>query len=227
MNYLDRVWNIIITSFWPILKAGISVTLPLAIVAFILGLLLGIITALGRMSKIKLLKFVFSTYVWIFRGTPLLVQLFIVFYGLPKVGLQLSAYAAAIITLSLNVGAFCSETIRASILSIPNGQWEAAYSIGMTKKQILYRIIMPQAARVSLPPLSNTFIGLVKETSLVANITIVELFMVSQRIAARTYEPLILYTMAAVVYLLFSTVLTYLQTKLEQRTSRHIRKQVN
>lgn len=222
---MERTIEIIASSFWPILRAGLVVTIPLAIISFALGLVIAVVTALVRISSMKLLKVLCSGYVWIFRGTPLLVQLYIIFYGLPKAGIQLpSAWAAAILALSLNVGAFCSETIRAAILSIPRGQWEAAYAIGMKKSTVLRRIIMPQAARVSLPPLSNTFISLVKETSLVANITIVELFMVSQRIAARTYEPLLLYCMAAVVYLMFSTVLTFLQGKLETATSKHIRK---
>lgn len=221
---MDRVIDIIVTSFWPILKAGLCVTLPLALISFVVGLAVAVVTALVRISALRPLKLLFAGYVWVFRGTPLLVQLFIVFYGLPKAGIQLEAWTAAILTLSLNVGAFCSETIRAAILSIPRGQWEAAYTIGMTKPMVLWRIIMPQAARVSLPPLSNTFISLVKETSLVANITIIELFMVSQRIASRTYEPLLLYSIAAVVYLLFSTVLTCAQSKLEAATSKHIRK---
>lgn len=221
---MERKFEIVASSFWPILKAGLLVTIPLSISAFILGLLLAVVTALVRISNVKPLKGIFSFYVWVFRGTPLLVQLFITFYGLPKLGLQLQALTAAVLTLSLNVGAFASETIRAAILSIPRGQWEAAYTIGMSKRMVLWRIIMPQAARVSLPPLSNTFISLVKDTSLVANITIVELFMVSQRIAARIFEPLLLYCMAAAVYLLFSTVLTCLQGKLEAAVSKHIRK---
>ena len=221
---MERTIEIITTSAWPILKAGLLVTLPLALIAFAIGLAIAVITALARISSIKPLSFLVSIYVWVFRGTPLLVQLFIVFYGLPKAGLQLDSWTAAILALSLNVGAFCSETVRAAILSISRGQWEAAQALGMNRTLILRRIILPQAARVSLPPLSNTFISLVKETSLVSSITIADMFMVSQRIAARTYDPLLLYSFAALVYLLFSTALTALQSKLEAVTSKHIRK---
>ena len=149
-------------------------------------------------------------YVWIFRGTPLLVQLFLIFYGLPSVGILLDAFPAALIGFTLNVGAYTSEIIRAVIASVPKGQWEAAYSIGMTWSQAMRRTILPQAARVAVPPLSNTFISLVKDTSLAAAITVPELFQAAQRIVATTYEPLILYIEAALIYLVLSSVLSAL-----------------
>ncbi len=150
------------------------------------------------------------------------MQLFIVFYGLPAVGITLETWTAAVIAFSLNVGAYASESVRASILSVPRGQWEAAMSLGMTQAQILRRIIAPQAVRISLPPLSNTFIGLVKDTSLAASITMVDMFMVAQRIAARTFEPLLLYVLAALIYLAVCTALTWLQAKLEKSVSRYV-----
>ncbi|WP_229203789.1 amino acid ABC transporter permease [Campylobacter anatolicus] len=206
----------------PIMIAGAKITIPLTLASFSLGLIIAIITALARLSPLKPLNFIFGIYVWIFRGTPLLVQLFIVFFGLPAVGITLDVWTAAIIAFSLNVGAYASEAVRAAILSVPQGQWEAAASLGMSKGMILRRIIAPQAARISLPPLSNTFISLVKDTSLAASITMVDMFMVAQRIAARTFEPLLLYVLVAVVYLIICTFLTYLQAILEKRFSRHI-----
>jgi cystine transport system permease protein len=173
-----------------------------------------------RLSKVKVLQKISACYVWVFRGTPLLVQLYIVFFGLPSVGIRLGAVASAIAAFSLNVGAYCSETIRASILAIQKGQWEAAYSLSMTKWQALRRIIAPQSFSIALPPLSNTFISLVKDTSLAANITIAEMFQTTQRIAARTYEPMLLYCLAALIYLAFSTVLTVLQGKMEKALSK-------
>ena len=204
------------------LVALAKVTIPLTLISFACGLTIAIVTAIARLRGVKILRLIFGAYVWIFRGTPLLVQLFIVFYGLPAVGVTLETWTAAVIAFSLNVGAYASESVRASILSVPRGQWEAAMSLGMTQAQILRRIIAPQAVRISLPPLSNTFIGLVKDTSLAASITIVDMFMVAQRIAARTFEPLLLYVLAALIYLAVCTALTWLQAKLEKSVSRYV-----
>ena len=125
-------------------------------------------------------------------------------------------------TFSLNTGAYASETIRGALLSIPDSQWDAAYSIGMTYRQVLFRIVFPQALRVALPPLSNSFIGLVKDTSLASSITIVEMFMVSQQIASNNYQPLLMYSIVAAIYALFCTVLSILQHYLEKWTSRYV-----
>ena len=159
-------------------------------------------------------------YVWILRGTPLLVQLFIIFYGLPSAGIVLDPFPAALIGFTLNIGAYTSEIIRAVIGSVPKGQWEAAYSIGMTWGQAMRRTILPQAARVAVPPLSNTFISLVKDTSLAAAITLPELFRAAQRVVATSYEPMILYIEAALIYLVLSSVLSVLQARLEKRLGR-------
>jgi cystine transport system permease protein len=202
------------------LKAGLLLTMPMTIAAFAVGLVIASVTAAMRLSKVKVLQKTAAAYVWIFRGTPLLVQLYIVFFGLPGIGIKLAAIPSAIAAFSLNVGAYCSESIRASILAIPKGQWEAAYSLSMTKWQTLRLIIAPQSFAIALPPLSNTFISLVKDTSLAANITIAEMFQTTQRIAARTYEPMLLYCLAAMIYLAFSTVLTVLQGKMETAFSK-------
>ncbi|MFD1198799.1 amino acid ABC transporter permease [Brucella gallinifaecis] len=204
-----------------LLWAGLKFTIPLTILSFIFGLSLGLLTALVRLFAPVWLSFVARFYVWIFRGTPMLVQLFVIFYGLPSAGIYLDAFTAAIIGFSLNVGAYSSEVIRAVISSVPKGQWEAAYSIGMSWRQALIRTILPQAARTAVPPLSNTFISLVKDTSLAAAITVPELFQSAQRIVATTYEPLVLYIEAALIYLALSTVLSNLQGRLEKRFRRY------
>nr|WP_297996480.1 amino acid ABC transporter permease [uncultured Campylobacter sp.] len=222
MDRINRIIEILSSSTLPMLVALAKVTIPLTLISFACGLAIAIITAIARLSGVKILRLIFGAYVWIFRGTPLLVQLFIVFYGLPAVGITLETWTAAVIAFSLNVGAYASESVRASILSVPRGQWEAAMSLGMTQAQILRRIIAPQAVRISLPPLSNTFIGLVKDTSLAASITMVDMFMVAQRIAARTFEPLLLYVLAALIYLAVCTALTWLQAKLEKSVSRYV-----
>jgi cystine transport system permease protein len=208
-------------SLWPLLYAGLVFTVPLTLASFAIGIVVAFIVALVRLFGPRWAVACVRFYVWLFRGSPLLVQLFVIFYGLPNVGIVLDPLTAAIIGFSLNVGAYNSEVIRGVIESIPKGQWEAAYSMGMTRQQALRRAILPQAARVALPPLSNSFIALVKDTSLAAVLTVPEVFQAAQRIASVTYEPLILYTEAALVYLVFSSVLSSAQVRLERKFGRH------
>ena len=228
------MWEIIKTSLPQLLAAGFKYTIPLAIISFFFGLIIALVTALIRLSRQRgafmILKWIASFYVWLFRSTPLLVQLFIVFFGLPYLrikgvlphGIKLEPFTAGIITFSLNTGAYASETIRAAISSVPTGQWEAGAAIGMTRLQILWRIILPKALRVALPPLSNSFISLVKDTSLAASITIMEMFAVSQQIAAENYQPLLMYTLVAMVYAVFTTILSYFQGYLERVVDRQV-----
>ncbi|MFM5074525.1 amino acid ABC transporter permease [Aeromonas hydrophila] len=206
-----------IDSFWPLLSAGLIFTVPLTLITFVLGIVLGLSVALARLYGPAPLVMLVRFYVWLIRGTPLLVQLFLIFYGLPSAGIVLDAFTAAVIGFTLNIGAYSSEIIRVTLAAIPKGQWEAAYSIGMNWPQVMWRVILPQAARIAVPPLSNTFISLVKDTSLAAAVTVPELFQAAQRLASVTYEPLILYVETALIYLLFSSVLSTLQDKLEQR----------
>lgn len=208
----DRLWQILLDSFSQILIPGLLVTIPLTILSFVFGLLIAVFTALVQIARIPVLKQLARFYIWLIRGTPLLVQLYVIFYGLPSLGLVLDAFPSAVFVFSINTGAYAAETIRASIESVPKGQLEAGYCVGMTFSQTMRRIVLPQAFRVAFPPLSNSLISLVKDTSLVANITVLEMFMVTQQIAARTYEPFALYCEVGLIYLLFSTVLTKLQS---------------
>ena len=159
----------------------------------------------------KPIRIIVRFIIWVVRGTPLLVQLFVVFYGLPDVGILLDPFPAAVLVFAVNEGAYCAETMRAALESVPVGQIEAGYCVGMRYMQIMRRIVLPQALRTAFPPLSNSLIAMVKDTSLASNITVMEMFMATQRIAARTYEMLPLYCEVAVVYLMFSTVLTFVQ----------------
>ena len=213
----ERIIELLINSFGQIFMQGLIVTIPLTIISFTLGLIIALITALVQIADLKVLKQLARFYVWIFRGTPLLVQLYIVFYGLPALGIIIDAWPSAIIVFSLNTGAYASETIRAAIEAVPGGQMEAGLCVGMNYFQIMYRIIIPQALRTAFPPLSNSLIGLVKDTSLAASITVVDMFLVAQRVAAQTYETFALYMEVALVYLIFCTVLTKLQTVMEKR----------
>jgi len=226
------MWDTIVKSTPEIVGAGIKYSIPLALISFVIAMVIAVATALARTTEpkgsgfakacFKVLRWIISFYIWLFRSTPLLVQLFIVFFGLPSVGIQLDAFTAGIITFSLNTGAYCSESVRGAIISIPKSQWEAAYAIGMSYPQVLFRIIFPQAMRVAIPPLSNSFIGLVKDTSLASSITILEMFTVSQQIAAKNYEPMLMYCMVAVYYAVFCSILSIGQYYLEKYTSRYI-----
>ncbi|MDB5589301.1 MAG: yecS 4 [Devosia sp.] len=213
--------DLMLTSLLPLLRAGILFTVPLTLLSFALGLAVGFIAAITRLFGPAPLSAIVKFYVWVIRGTPLLVQLFLIFYGLPSIGIVLDAFPAALIGFTLNVGAYTSEIIRAVITAVPKGQWEAAFSIGMTWPQAMRRTILPQASRIAVPPLSNTFIALIKDTSLAAAVTVPELFQAGQRIVATTYEPLIIYIEVAIIYLALSSVLSTLQTRLEKRLSRY------
>lgn len=207
----------ILDSFPKILLPGLTATIPLTIISFSLALVIAVVAALVQFANIQGLKQIARFYIWIFRGTPLLVQLFVVFFGLSRVGIVLDPFPAAVIVFSLNEGAYCAETIRAALESVPKGQLEAGLCAGLSYLQTIFRIVLPQAMRTAFPPLSNSLISMVKDTSLAANITVTEMFMVTQRIVARTYEPLLLYLEVGLIYLIFSTVLTKLQAVGEKK----------
>ncbi len=217
-NYMNsRLFSLLVDSFWKILLPGLKMTIPLTALAFTFALIIGIVVALIQYANIKGLKQLVRFYIWIMRGTPLLVQLYVVFYGLPKLGIMINPFPAAVLVFSLCEGAYTAEIMRSAFESVPQGQMEAGYCVGMSYLQIIWRIILPQAFRTAFPPLSNSLIAMVKETSLAANITVTEMFMATQRIVARTYEPLALYIEVAFIYLMFSTILTKLQRVGEKR----------
>lgn len=212
-------------SFPKILLPGLTRTIPLTVVSFSIAMVIAVLTAMAQYAKVPVLSQIIRFYIWIFRGTPLLVQLFVVFYGLPKVGILIDPFPAAVIVFSLNEGAYDSETVRAALESVPIGQMEAGTCVGMTYMQIMRRIILPQAMRTAFPSLSNSLIAMVKSTSLAANITVTEMFMTTQRIVARTYEPLLLYLEVGLIYLIFSTLLTFLQGWGEKKLGAYMKKE--
>ena len=205
----------------PFLLKGAVYTVVLSLGGMFFGLLLGFLLALARLYGFTPLRWLARVYVSFFRGTPLLVQLFMIYYGLPQLGIQLEPLPAALIGFSLNMAAYTSEILRAAIASIDKGQWEAAASIGMSRSQTLVRAILPQAARTALPPLGNSFISLVKDTALAATIQVPELFRQAQLITARTFEIFTLYLAAALIYWLLASVLAHFQARLEARVNRH------
>ncbi|MCF0128991.1 MAG: amino acid ABC transporter permease [Pseudobutyrivibrio sp.] len=215
----QRLIDILLTSFPQLFKAAIGVTIPVTLGAFALSLVLGLLLAVAQVAKIPGLAQLSRFYIWIFRGTPVIVQLFIIFFGLPYVGIIVPAIPAAIIGFGLNLAAYNAESIRAAINAIPIGQTEAAYVVGLSYPQLMWHVVLPQAARVAFPSLWNNLISLVKDTSLAASITVAEMFTRAQQVAARTYEPLAMYLEAAFIYLMICTVLTWLQRAIERKLS--------
>jgi His/Glu/Gln/Arg/opine family amino acid ABC transporter permease subunit len=215
-------WTLIGENLWPLAKAAITKTIPLTIISFVIGLAIALVVALARLSPNLILQNVARFYISIIRGTPLLVQLFIVFFALPELGVKIDPFPAAVIAFSLNVGGYAAEIIRGAIQSIPKGQWEAAETIGLNYTGALRRIILPQAARVAVPPLSNTLISLVKDTSLASTILVTELLRTAQIAAAPTFEFFALYGTAAVYYWVICLVLSFGQSRLEHRLERYV-----
>lgn len=206
----------------PFLLKGAIWTIVLSLGGMFFGMLMGFGLALVRLYAIAPLGWLARVYISFFRGTPLLVQLFVIYFGLPELGLQLEPLTAALIGFSLNMAAYVAEIMRAAIASIDRGQWEAAASIGMSKSQTMLRTILPQAMRTALPPLGNSFISLVKDTALAATIQVPELFRQAQLITARTFEIFSLYLAAALLYWVLASLLSTLQNRLERHYGRHI-----
>ena len=216
----ERLAEILISSFPRLVLYCFKATIPLTVCIYALSLVLAFALALIQVQNVRILKQLARVYVWVFRGTPLIVQMYIIFFGLPSLGITLDAFPSAVIAFSLNYAAYMSETIRAAIQSVPEGQWEAGYMIGLSSGQIMMRVILP------FPTLFSSLIGLTKDSSLAASITVVEVFKTAQQIAARTFEPFALYCEVALVYLLLNTVLTLLQGVLEKRLAWNTPKQI-
>ena len=207
----DRIIGILQEALGKILIASVEVTIPLTVFGFALAMVVALFMALVQYANIKVLKQFARFYIWIFRGTPLLVQLFLAYFGLPKLGIVMGAFPCALLVLGLNEGAYCAETLRSALESVSEGQIEAGYCVGMNYIQIMWHVVLPQAFRTAFPPLSNSLISMLKDTSLAATITVADMFMAAQRVVGRTYEPLWVYSEVALVYLFMSTLLTILQ----------------
>ena len=214
----EATWQLIRESLGPLLEGTLTGTIPLTVVSFAGGL----VVALMRLSPVPPVAAVARFYVSVIRGTPLLLQLFIIYYGLPSMGVTIDPFPSAVIAFSLNVGGYASEVVRAAILSVPRGQSEAAATVGMDYATTMRRIVLPQATRVAVPPLSNTLISLVKDTSLASTIQVTELLRKAQEAAAPTYEFFALYGVAAVYYWVICLVLSFSQTRLEIRLDRYV-----
>ncbi|WP_417453570.1 cystine ABC transporter permease [Kiloniella sp.] len=219
---MDAMIDLILKSV-PFLMKGTAFTVGLSAGSMILGLSLGFLIAFMHLSPSRLMRWPAMFFVSFIRGTPLIVQLFLIYYGLPEFGIRLDPIPAALLGLSLNVGGYTGEILRGAIQSVDKNHWEAAYSIGMTPAQAMRRSILPQAIRVALPALGNTFLSLIKDTAIAATIQVPELFRQAQLISARTYEVFAMYLSAAAIYWILCIILSRLQSKMEQRSNRHMR----
>ncbi|ABR83734.1 MULTISPECIES: amino acid ABC transporter permease [Pseudomonas aeruginosa group] len=209
---------------WPFLLQGAMYTVLFAAVSMVLGLVLGFSVAVVRVTKVPLVSQIAAVYVSAFRGTPLLVQIFVLYYGLPSVGIEFTPVTAGILALTLNVAAYLSESMRGAILGIDKGQWEAGLSVGLTWGQTLWNIITPQALRLAVPSLSNSLISLIKDTSLISVITVTELMLATKEVIAETFQPLPLYLAAAGIYWLLSALFERVQKALENRLTAPLRR---
>lgn len=217
----QSTWDVMKDAAGPMLWGVVKGTVPLTVISFVAGLLIALGVALARMSSVKALHLPARFYISLIRGTPLLVQLFVIFYGLPQIGIKFPGFPAACLALSLNVGGYAAEIIRGSILSVPRGQFEAATTIGMGYRQLMRRIVLPQAARIAVPPLSNTLLSLVKDTSLVSVVLVTEVFREAQKAASASGEFLPLYAMAALYFWVICFLLSIGQNKLEKKLGRY------
>lgn len=215
-KFLTIDWDIIVKSI-PLLAEGIVVTLQVSAIAAVLGLLLGVICGLGALSRSRPVRSIVTAYVDFIRGTPLLIQIFLVFFALPMVGIRFDEFWAGVIALSLNAAAFVAEVVRGGVGSIEKGQTEAAKAIGMRHSQILVFILLPQAYRQMVPPLTNELISLVKNSSLLSVISVYELTRAGQAIISVHFVPFEIYTLLALYYYALIKALSWLSTQLERR----------
>ena len=210
----------VVLSKIPILLEGCWVTLQISFFALLLGMVFGIAGALCRISSNRILNAAAFFYVWVIRGTPVMVQLFILYFGLPQLGIKLPSMVAGVLGLAINTGAYITEIIRAGIQVVDRGQMEAALSLGMSYRQAMRRIIGPQAVKFCIPPLVNQFIMTLKNSSIASLVTITELFRTGEQIIYTTFRSFEVYTAVAVFYLIMNSVFMVIADKLERRMAR-------
>ena len=202
---------------------GARVTLQLTVVSGLIGLLVGVLAGIMRTSALWIVRAPASLFIWLIRGTPLLVQILFVYNALPLIlqgigiDLELNEFWSAVIALSLNVGAYNAEVVRAGILAIPRGQTEAARSLGLSGAQTMRTVVLPQAMRVVVPPLVNNLVALLKDSSLASSIALLELTLAGNRVSSETFQPIPVLTTVACVYLALTTVMTLFTDQLEKR----------
>lgn len=203
--------------FMPGLLESCIIVLELTVVTVLLSWICGLFAALGKSSNYKILKYPCSFYIWIIRGTPTLIQIYIVYFGLPQIGIKISPFVGGVLALGVNSGAYVAEIVRSGLIAIPKGQMESARALGMSYTKAMRRIILPQVVRIILPPITNEGITMLKNTSLLSTITVMELTLRAQVVIARTFRPFEFYIIAAILYLMMTTILSHFSDKLEQK----------
>ncbi|MEW1843967.1 amino acid ABC transporter permease [Nonomuraea angiospora] len=211
--------DLLVDSF-PDLIAGLGITLMLGVVSFVLGSALGAVVTLGRISGSRVLRALAAAYVSVFRGTPLLIQIMIVYYGLPQLGLEIPPIPSAIVAFTLFSAAYLSENFRAGVLGVDKGQWEAAASMAMPYWKTLRRVIFPQAIRIAMPAVGSRFVALMKDTSLASAVTVVELTRVAEGIGTSTFRYMEALLLVGILYWMVNTLLQVGQQTLEKRMRR-------
>ena len=207
----DRIWTILRDAFPQLIEKFFTMTVPLTVLSFALALVIAVLTAVIQYARVRGLTWLCRGYIWIVRCTPLLVQLYLVFYGLPSLGVMLDAFPTAVLVFGINEGAYMAETMRGALEAVPSGQLEAGYCAGLSYPAVMRHVILPQTFRTAFPGLSNSLISMVKGTSLASVITVTEMFRQAVVINGRVYESLALYTEVALIYLFFCSLLTLLQ----------------
>lgn len=200
----------------PFILGGLRYTLLISLASMGIGMVLGFVVALARMSEHRVVSLPARLYISFMRGTPVLVFLFLLYFGLPSLGLRLSAVWAAVLGFGLNSAGYIAEIDRAAIRSVPHAQWETAMSLGMTKPEMYRMVILPQAVRVAIPPLSNVMLDLLKASSLASVITVREILLNAKIVAGRTFDSFTMYVTAAAVYWGVAVLFGVLQRKLEE-----------
>ncbi|MDQ0513096.1 amino acid ABC transporter permease [Ancylobacter amanitiformis] len=218
-----------ITRWWegfapyvPGFAAASGLVLVLSVLAIVVSWACGLLAALGKVSRFAALRRVSEFYIWFIRGTPTLIQIFIIYFGLPQMGLRLSPFVAGVIALGVNGGAYVAEIVRSGLSAIPKGQMESAQALGMSRWHMMSRIILPQVFRVILPPVTNEAITMVKNTSLLSTITVVELTLYSQTIIATTFRPFEFYIATALIYLVMTSLISQAAGQLERYYARSL-----
>ena len=219
LNDMSALWSLLADSFWQILLPGLTMTIPLTVISFSLAMVIAIAVALVQFAKIPVLKELCRFYIWVIRGTPLLVQILFMYFALPVLvpGLNLPDFAAAVIALALNVGAYNAEAVRAGLNAVPRGQTEAARALGLPRSRVFLDVVFPQAFKISLPPLVSNFVALLKDSSLAYAIGVLELTNVGNRIQSATFQPVETLITVGVTYLVLTTLVTQVTAAVEYR----------
>lgn len=210
----------LVSRAFPLLWQGLMMTLFLGVVSFALACVLGFLVTVARLFGGAVLRAIAVAYISVIRGTPILVQILLVYFGLPQIGIRLEAVPSAILALTLHAGAYLAEDFRAGFLAVQKGQWEAGYTLGMTFRQALRRIIVPQGLRIVLPPVGSRFISLMKDTSLASVVTVVELTRVAESVGSATFRYMEMFVIIAFIYWGINSLLSLGQACLERRMER-------